>query len=271
MVRAIRPCARISGGSPGFGKDRRRRRPRAFVRFSAAAPGKARRSSASVAWSGRPQIAQPESPRNSTCFQQSAQKLWTSAMIVPQPAQRGGSAKSRTHRATARSTACNHVRSCRSGQRSAQAPRARLFDMNLRASGATAHTNRASSYSFSNGHSTIASSGSRSSRRRFDRAVLVGCPDPHGRAARCAFAHRSRCAAPADCSPAQRRYRHRGSWQPRAAYDLVLAVGTLDTVNDLPLALRLIRGSMATTRLFIGAMSGGDTLPKLRAAMRAAD
>jgi hypothetical protein len=48
-------------------------------------------------------------------------------------------------------------------------------------------------------------------------------------------------------------------------------VGTLDTVNDLPLALRLIRHAMRADGLFIGAMSGGDTLPQLRAAMRAAD
>ena len=52
----------------------------------------------------------------------------------------------------------------------------------------------------------------------------------------------------------------------------MLAIGTLDTVNDLPLALRLIRhGDARRTRLFIGALSGGDTLPQLRAAMRAAD
>ena len=55
------------------------------------------------------------------------------------------------------------------------------------------------------------------------------------------------------------------------AYDLVLAVGTLDTVNDLPLALRLIRYAMRSDGLFIAALSGGDTLPRLRAAMRAAD
>jgi len=62
------------------------------------------------------------------------------------------------------------------------------------------------------------------------------------------------------------------AWQPDpAAYDLVLAVGTLDTVNGLPLALRLIRQAMRPNGLFIGAMSGGDTLLQLRAAMRSAD
>lgn len=54
-------------------------------------------------------------------------------------------------------------------------------------------------------------------------------------------------------------------------FDLCLAVGTLDTVNDLPSALRSIRAALTTDALFIGALSGGDTLPQLRAAMRAAD
>ena len=61
-------------------------------------------------------------------------------------------------------------------------------------------------------------------------------------------------------------------WESGAgAYDLVIALGTLDTVNDLPLALRLLRAAMRPDALLIGAMSGGDTLPQLRAAMRAAD
>jgi len=51
----------------------------------------------------------------------------------------------------------------------------------------------------------------------------------------------------------------------------VLSIGTLDTVNDLPLALRLVAHAMRDDALLIGAMSGGDTLPQLRAAMRAVD
>lgn len=58
---------------------------------------------------------------------------------------------------------------------------------------------------------------------------------------------------------------------PAQRYDLVLAIGTLDTVNDLPLALRLIRHAMRPSGLFIGAVAGGNSLPQLRAAMRAAD
>src|SRR6185503_20590325 len=61
-------------------------------------------------------------------------------------------------------------------------------------------------------------------------------------------------------------------WVPQeATYDLVLAIGTLDTVNDLPLALRLLRHAMTDDALLIGALPGGDSLPQLRGAMRAAD
>jgi NADH dehydrogenase [ubiquinone] 1 alpha subcomplex assembly factor 5 len=58
---------------------------------------------------------------------------------------------------------------------------------------------------------------------------------------------------------------------PPATFDLCLAIGTLDTVSDLPRALRSIRSALGPDALFIGALSGGDTLPQLRAAMRAAD
>lgn len=56
-----------------------------------------------------------------------------------------------------------------------------------------------------------------------------------------------------------------------AEFDLCLAVGTLDSVNDLPRALRSIRASLKPDSLLIGAMSGGETLPRLRLAMHAAD
>lgn len=58
---------------------------------------------------------------------------------------------------------------------------------------------------------------------------------------------------------------------PQGAYDLCLAIGTLDTVNNLPAALANIRRALRPDGLLIGAMSGGDTLPELRAAMAAAD
>lgn len=56
-----------------------------------------------------------------------------------------------------------------------------------------------------------------------------------------------------------------------ASFDLIVAVGTLDTVNDLPGALLRFRFLLKPDSLLIGAISGGDTLPRLRQAMRAAD
>ena len=50
-----------------------------------------------------------------------------------------------------------------------------------------------------------------------------------------------------------------------------MAIGTLDTVNDLQQALRSIHRSLRPDGLLLGALSGGDTLPQLRRAMRAAD
>lgn len=55
------------------------------------------------------------------------------------------------------------------------------------------------------------------------------------------------------------------------SFDLVLAVGTLDTVNDLSGALLRLRLALRPDGLLLGAVSGGETLPRLRAAMRAAD
>ena len=55
------------------------------------------------------------------------------------------------------------------------------------------------------------------------------------------------------------------------SFDLILAIGTLDTVNDLPCALLRLRFLLKPDSLLIGAMSGGETLPRLRQAMRAAD
>lgn len=56
-----------------------------------------------------------------------------------------------------------------------------------------------------------------------------------------------------------------------ADFDLCIAIGTLDTVNDVALAFRNIWAALRPDSLLIGAVSGGDTVPKLRRALRAAD
>lgn len=52
------------------------------------------------------------------------------------------------------------------------------------------------------------------------------------------------------------------------AFDLVVAVGTLDSVNDLPGALTLIRRTLRPDGLFLGAFLGAGTLATLRAIFR---
>lgn len=109
---------------------------------------------------------------------------------------------------------------------------------------------------------------------QFERALLIGCPDPEwpSRMALVATAVDVREPGALFAAEAGGFSIVEDAWEPpQQAYDLVLAIGTLDTVNDLSLALRLVRYAMFPEGLFIGALSGGDTLPQLRAAMRAAD
>jgi NADH dehydrogenase [ubiquinone] 1 alpha subcomplex assembly factor 5 len=111
-------------------------------------------------------------------------------------------------------------------------------------------------------------------QRQFDRALLIGCPDP-------GWPERLRSVAGAlDVRDPGRLFADRAggetiledAWMPtEGAHDLILCVGTLESINDLPIALRLIRHGARANALFLGAVSGGDTLPRLRAAMRAAD
>ena len=110
--------------------------------------------------------------------------------------------------------------------------------------------------------------------RRFERALVIGCPDP-------AWPDRLRERADSIevVDPGPIFARNAGGAQivedewdpPEASYDLILAIGTLDTVNDIQRALMAIRRALRPSGLFIGAMSGGETLPQLRGAMRAAD
>jgi NADH dehydrogenase [ubiquinone] 1 alpha subcomplex assembly factor 5 len=56
-----------------------------------------------------------------------------------------------------------------------------------------------------------------------------------------------------------------------AQFDLVVAVGTLDTISDLPGALLLIRRALRPDGLMLAAFAGAPSLPVLKAAVAAAD
>jgi SAM-dependent methyltransferase len=55
-----------------------------------------------------------------------------------------------------------------------------------------------------------------------------------------------------------------------SSFDLVVSGGGLDTVNDLPGALLLIRRALRPDGLFLGAMAGAGSLARLKRAMLAA-
>lgn len=110
--------------------------------------------------------------------------------------------------------------------------------------------------------------------RGFGRALLIGCPDPQWPARLSRFAATVDVRDPGElfAAAASGEAIIEDEWQaPAGIYDLVLSIGTLDTINQLPLALRLIRQSMGPGALLLGAIAGGETLPQLRRAMRAAD
>ena len=112
------------------------------------------------------------------------------------------------------------------------------------------------------------------SERRFDRALLIGSLDVSWprRLEQWANHVDVRDPAAALALKAGGVVVVEDDWEaPADSYDLVLAVGTLDTVSNLPLALHLIRHAMRADSLLIGAMSGGHTLPVLRGSLRAAD
>jgi NADH dehydrogenase [ubiquinone] 1 alpha subcomplex assembly factor 5 len=54
-------------------------------------------------------------------------------------------------------------------------------------------------------------------------------------------------------------------------FDLCISIGLLDTANDLPFVVANVRRVLKDDGLFIGAIAGGQSLPRLRRAMLAAD
>jgi NADH dehydrogenase [ubiquinone] 1 alpha subcomplex assembly factor 5 len=112
-------------------------------------------------------------------------------------------------------------------------------------------------------------------RRAFRNVLLIGCPHPRYRD-RLAEATAGDVAVfdpgPlfADAAGGS-TLREDAADLPLAAFDLCVAFGTLDGVDDLPGALRRILLAMRPDGFLLGVLPGGETLPQLRSAMRAAD
>ena len=110
--------------------------------------------------------------------------------------------------------------------------------------------------------------------RRFDHAFLLGCLDPAAAlqlAARVGQLDvRDPSALLAKAAGGEQLTEEAWQLEP-AAYDLIVTLGTLDTVNMLPLVLRSLFAALQPDSFLLGVVPGGDTLPRLRAALRAAD
>ncbi|MDQ3079516.1 MAG: class I SAM-dependent methyltransferase [Pseudomonadota bacterium] len=111
-------------------------------------------------------------------------------------------------------------------------------------------------------------------KRRFERALLIGVPDPGWIARLEAVADTVESLDPgalfATAAGGARAEEDRHDLGI-ARFDLIVAIGTLDTVNDLGAALLSIRRALRPDSVFIGVLAGGDSLPALRRAMLAAD
>lgn len=111
-------------------------------------------------------------------------------------------------------------------------------------------------------------------KRDFSHALLVGALDPSWPGALGRSAGEVTVIDPgagfAAAAGGSQAVEDRLDLEP-SSFDLCVAAGTLDSVNDLPGALLRLRLLLKPDSLLIGYMSGGETLPRLRQAMRAAD
>ena len=109
-------------------------------------------------------------------------------------------------------------------------------------------------------------------RRRFRSCLLVGCPDREWPQRLRPVAERIDAVDPGPLFATAAGARQVDEVDlANGSYDLCVAVGTFDTASDLPRALLAFRRVLEPGSLLIGALSGGETLPQLRSAMRAAD
>lgn len=111
-------------------------------------------------------------------------------------------------------------------------------------------------------------------QRRFRSALLIGCPDRAWPARLGELVDHVDVLDPGAefAAAADGIWVDEDKWCAEAGYyDLCLAIGTLDTLNTLPQTLARIRHALSPSAFFLGAVAGGDTLPQLRSAMRAAD
>ncbi|MBU0555777.1 MAG: methyltransferase domain-containing protein [Alphaproteobacteria bacterium] len=111
-------------------------------------------------------------------------------------------------------------------------------------------------------------------QRDFQRVLLIGCPDRRLidplEARGCAVT----CADPGTIWAGQYGgdiVREDSLPYAPHSFDLILCCGTLDTINDLPGALIALNRALVPDGLLLLAMIGAGSLPRLKAALLAAD
>ena len=106
--------------------------------------------------------------------------------------------------------------------------------------------------------------------RTFDRAMLLGCPTAEWPVRLASIAGKVDVLDPgthfADMAGGTQIEEDRYDFGA-GRYDLCVAIGTLDTVNDLQAALGFIHRALKPDAPFIGAIAGGDSLPALRSSL----
>ena len=109
--------------------------------------------------------------------------------------------------------------------------------------------------------------------RRFENVLLLGCPSPGWKDRLLSIAANVTVMDPgalfASRADGQQIEEDRTDFGEQI-FDLCIAIGTLDTVNDLPLALTKLRLALKADTPLIGAVAGGNSLPALRSSLIAA-
>ena len=111
-------------------------------------------------------------------------------------------------------------------------------------------------------------------RRPSNDVLLIGCPDKSAALALRALGKNVAC-----CDPGARNAATNEGVQAdedalpfaEESFDLILACGTLDSVNDLPGALILMRRLLRPDGLLLGACVGAGSLPRLKSALLTAE
>ena len=111
-------------------------------------------------------------------------------------------------------------------------------------------------------------------QRDLPEVLVIGCPDSSARVALEAMGKKVTCADPGFAAArAQGGVQAEEDALPFAddSFDLIIACGTLDSVNDLPGALILMRRILRSDGLLLAAFTGAGSLPRLRGALMAGE